>query len=859
MPGLAWLRERARRARLSDHAFPRWAYERARLLFRSIGRVIWILHLGWVDSVRRIAREDDGWVVEGWAYHRGTDFGTDRRYRAWLARGLRKIELPVEPIREIEVRAGARAAEHDYSWDAYRLRVPDEVMADLPANGPWHLHLEIRGNGHRVRGPGRRVSLSGGAAFRRQIPLGDGRVAGPVVEEGRLTFATEERPAVAQRVRWSHGSVTAWVEPGVRITSARVVARDQEGSATVTDDDGGTARIDITLPEWESENWYSGADREAWSLEVTTPTGRTPLTVGPQTVLEVDPSVDGRLETGARHEVEIVVAPVRVVVDEVRVDPDERVLHLSGSHDGSPDLRLVLRSRFVNIPVEVTSQEDGRFAARAPLRLSRWGGPELPPPIGTYALVARVGAAAYPTELTADVGEAFPVAHEFDEYRLRLSTPRRPQLAVRFGPPRTEEEYGSWRQNQLRERFTVDTTPEDAVYFESFFGRNATCNPRAMDAEVALHHPELPRYWGVQDLSVAVPAGATPLVRGTTEWWRVRHSARWVVTNEWLRGSFVKQPFQTVLQTWHGSMYKQIGLDRGGRGKAHLQVVRQELDKWDLFVSQAAETTPIIRRAYGLGEQVIETGYPRNDELYETDEATVAALRQRLGIEPDVKVVMYAPTWRESVQEDVELLDLTELGEVLGEGFMLLRRGHVRTLGGTYAAEADNVLDVSTYPQINDLLRVADVLVTDYSSMMFDFSVTGRPMVFYTPDIDQYNDPKVRGSYFDLEERAPGPVTREVDEVVRLLRDVDAWAGDYAERYRAWQERYNTLDDGHASQRAVEALLAHRPSDERVPIGPDADPAEALPAESEGIERGEEFDYRDADEDVVVGSDDRPS
>src|SRR5690606_33485745 len=109
-----------------------------------------------------------------------------------------------------------------------------------------------------------------------------------------------------------------------------------------------------------------------------------------------------------------------------------------------------------------------------------------------------------------------------------------------------------------------------------------------------------------------------------------------------------------------------------------------------------------------------------------------------------------------------------------------------------------------------DLFHVTDLLVTDYSSMMFDFSVTAKPMLFFTPDIDQYTDAKVRGSYFDLEERAPGPVTRAVGDVADLIRSAGDWHPTFTQKYDAWRAMYNHLDDGHASQRAVDALFSFR-------------------------------------------------
>jgi len=273
------------------------------------------------------------------------------------------------------------------------------------------------------------------------------------------------------------------------------------------------------------------------------------------------------------------------------------------------------------------------------------------------------------------------------------------------------------------------------------------------------------------------------------------------------------------------------------QSQAQQNRLRTMTARFDHFLVRSEYDVDTLMAAYGLRAEPMRVGYPRNDALVDPAklEREVKALREQLGLTDRRTVVMYAPTWREAVQEEVSLLDLERLGPILGPGFTLLRRGHVRSLGNSAAARAANVLDVSTYPQINHLLGVADVLITDYSSMMFDYTVTGRPIVFYTPDIDDYTDDKVRGSYFDLEERAPGPVTREVGDVVRLLRSLDAWPAEYAERYRAWEERYNVLDDGHASRRAVQALLDFRP-DGRPRSWGDVDQEAVFDSDTEGPE-----------------------
>ena len=803
----SWFRELVKRARASDSPALRLIYRWVRWAYRVVGRTVWPLGLGWVQSIRRLRRTPDGWMVEGWAYHRGTDFGDSPEFTAWLVRrGKRRIRLSAETTYDMEARAAAKAAEYDYARNSFRVAVPDKVMESLPA-GRWRIRVQIRGNRHRVRGWFQIPSMLGSAVVAGPRHTADALVGPVVVPEAGVFWQRRPLPDVVATSVDQTASGFAIAVEGRIPEAARWVGLDQE-SAALTVDPSGVLRG--SLPRWVASVRDPSGWRRAWSIEVRFGQQWQRLAAGADLVSAATTAV---VRSDSSGNLQIVDTPVHVIAEDVEFVPGAvSTVRVTGRFRGTGELQLAFRSRFETIPVDVTTDGD-RFTATAALQISRWGGPLLPPPLGAYSLVAFANDRVQSTFIDSGLGERLPESYSTDEYRLRFTGDLRDQFGLRFGPPRTDAEFGAWRQLQMRERFTTgDVEPLDAVYFESFFGRNATCNPLAMDAELAQRHPDVPRYWGVQDRSIVVPPGAIPLVRGTQEWWRVRSSARWIVTNEWLRANFVKQPFQTVLQTWHGSMFKQIGLDRGGRGKAHMKIVDQERVKWDLFVSQAPETTPIIKGAYDLGDQVIECGYPRNGELREfSDESRQVKVRQRLGIPLDTTVVMYAPTWREDVQGEVELLDLEGLGPALGESFTLLHRGHVRSLANTVAARASNVLDVSTYPQINDLLGVADVLITDYSSMMFDFSVTGRPMIFYTPDIEIYTDANVRGSYFDLEERAPGPVTRDVREVVRLLRNLGSWEDQWAEKYRSWQQRYNVLDDGRAAERAVDALMTFHP------------------------------------------------
>jgi CDP-glycerol glycerophosphotransferase len=177
-----------------------------------------------------------------------------------------------------------------------------------------------------------------------------------------------------------------------------------------------------------------------------------------------------------------------------------------------------------------------------------------------------------------------------------------------------------------------------------------------------------------------------------------------------------------------------------------------------------------------------------------------------------VRVVLYAPTYRDHIVDSrgryrLDLhLDVERLRSAIGHDSIVLFRKHHR-ISDVVPATADGfVRDVSSYPDGTDLLLAADVLVTDYSSMMFDFANTGRPMLFFTYDLETYRD-QVRGLYFDLGERAPGPLLRTTDDLAAALIDIDGLQARYAGRYAQFVANFCELDDGRASARVVDGVF----------------------------------------------------
>ena len=797
------------RADTSDAGWIRWLISRARVAYRFVGRTVPALHLGWVSQASQVGWDGDALRIQGWGYTRGTGFDNPPKIEVWLSRRFSpRIVAEVSSVSGNQVIVAARQAEFDYGNTAFEATWDAAALGRISRPGAWQVRVQISGGGRRFWGPIRSLSPFGSGSTMGPRRQDDGTLLGPVWRERRGLVVVRHRPAVTVvGVKVNGRTLTVALDKPVN--SLALVSETQQPAtfARTVDDTTFTAELPDRMPA--SDPRSGRLIPASWSLETRHRGRARPIhLLGEGVAARPDSTVIVRGDREGR--LEILDVPVVVRVDSVELERDE-VVRLEGQILGDPrDLTLWLAGSRSALPVELTVEAD-RFVGRARLRLSTWGGPELPPVTGPYSLHARSGEESLPTFVSDELARQMPSAHLVTEYQVRFQLDRRDQFRLYVGPPRRPSELGSFNQRRLQRSHNAGATPQDAVFFESFFGRNATCNPRAIDAEIARRYPDLPRFWSVRDLSIAVPDGALPVVAGTTEWWRARTSSRWVVTNEWLRPNFRKQPFQTVLQTWHGSMYKKIGLDRANMSRRHYRLLREERAKWDMFISQNAPGTEIIKSAYEFGdEDVIESGYPRNDELQATGDEQRAAIRARLGIADGVRVVMYAPTWRlpDVEGKDADFVDLPQLVRDLGPGWVLLLRGHVRTLGLSDAIEDDGILDVGTYPQVSELFMVADALITDYSSMMFDYSVTGKPMIFFAPDIDEYSDDAVRGAYFDLEALAPGPVVRTQAEVRDLLLAPElGWHDGFAGKYADWVKMFNHRDDGLASRRATDALF----------------------------------------------------
>ncbi|MFE1249731.1 CDP-glycerol glycerophosphotransferase family protein [Streptomyces sp. NPDC058741] len=382
------------------------------------------------------------------------------------------------------------------------------------------------------------------------------------------------------------------------------------------------------------------------------------------------------------------------------------------------------------------------------------------------------------------------------------------------------------RDHQYRRALGRPVDPHLAV-FAAYWNRGVACNPAAIAAKLAELAPWTHAVWVVTEQNAALlPPGTDHVVPGTRRYWEVLATAKYLVNNVNFPNAVVKRPDAVHVQTHHGTPLKRMGLDQMAFPAAaqglDFQALLERVDKWDFSVSANSHTTRMWERAYPSRYVSLDYGYPRNDVYYTAGARDVRAVRDRLGIAPGRRAVLYAPTHRDYEAGWTPRLDLATLADRLGEDTVLLVRGHYFYGGAasplTHLRRTGRIIDVSSYDPVEELCLAADVLVTDYSSIMFDYANLDRPIVIHADDWETYRT--TRGVYFDLTAEAPGPVSRTQEELTEILGG-EAWHDDNAAKTRAvFRRRFCEYDDGRAAERVVRRVFLGQDGRDLPPVLP---------------------------------------
>lgn len=385
------------------------------------------------------------------------------------------------------------------------------------------------------------------------------------------------------------------------------------------------------------------------------------------------------------------------------------------------------------------------------------------------------------------------------------------------------------RDAAYRIKMTLDAPKakidEKKVYFQTFSGRGYSDSPKAMYLYM-LNAPEYRDHhfvWSFREPEkfAFLKNERTEIVkfRSRADNIALRTSKYWISNYRMLDHQHPRRG-QVYVQCWHGTPLKRLGydLEASDNSMNSLREIRSkyrtDAKKFSYLLSPSPFCTEKFATAWNLVKtkqtyKIIEEGYPRNDRLINADGQERNELRKALGVEGK-KVILYAPTWRDNQHTSGEgytyktEVDFDRLREELGDEYVILFRAHYLVANSfDFGRYRGFVTDVSSYSDINELYIAADILITDYSSVFFDFANLRKPEIFYMYDLEEYAG-ELRGFYFSLDE-LPGPIVRDEDALIEAVRGCDEWQPD--EKYESFCAKYAPKDDGHASERVLARII----------------------------------------------------
>ena len=362
------------------------------------------------------------------------------------------------------------------------------------------------------------------------------------------------------------------------------------------------------------------------------------------------------------------------------------------------------------------------------------------------------------------------------------------------------------------------------IVFESFFGKQYSCNPKAIYEYMVKNYPNYKMYWSVDERFMTNFTGQNLQIirRFTLKWIWVMFTAKYWVTNCRMPMRVRKSKGTIYLQTWHGTPLKKLVFDmkevhiRNATTEQYKDDFYRESQRWDYLISPNGYASAIFRSAFRFDKEIIESGYPRNDILHTgNNDQYIGSLKKQLGIPMDKKVILYAPTWRDNEFHEAGgykfnlPFDIAELQKKYSETHVVLLRMHYLVAENFDLTSYQGfTFDCSSGVDINDLYLISDLLITDYSSVFFDYANLRRPILFYMYDIESYRD-VLRGFYFDIESEAPGPIVKDMTDLIAWIDrfNQDSSYLDYTEQYEKFYEQYCYLEQGISAERVIKNVF----------------------------------------------------
>ena len=366
--------------------------------------------------------------------------------------------------------------------------------------------------------------------------------------------------------------------------------------------------------------------------------------------------------------------------------------------------------------------------------------------------------------------------------------------------------------------------------FEAFNGRKYCDSPKAIYLEM-LNDKKYKDYkfvWAFvnpDEFKFLEKNPRTKVVKyHSDEYRKTFASAKYWFTPSRLPDYIIPKEEQVYVQFWHGTPLKRLGFDIEVKGKNALNTIKEWTQKYEYdarrytyMVSPSKFTTEkyisaFNLKAIGKDKCILETGYPRNDALFKYDEKYVNKLKKELGLPKDKKIILYAPTWRDDQHEagvgyTYKLgLDFDNFKKKFSKDYIILFRTHYLVAKAVDLSKYKGfIYDVSDYSDINDLYILGDMIITDYSSVFFDYANLKKPMLFYMYDLSDYKN-NMRDFYIDLDE-LPGPIVEEEEDLYKEIANIDKYWKKYEKKYEKFNKKYTYLDDENSSKRVLDEII----------------------------------------------------
>lgn len=359
---------------------------------------------------------------------------------------------------------------------------------------------------------------------------------------------------------------------------------------------------------------------------------------------------------------------------------------------------------------------------------------------------------------------------------------------------------------------------EDIIVFESGLGKQYSDSPRAIYEELVRRGDTRTKVWVYNQKLPTTDPHTIVVTRLSPQYFWYLARAKYWVNNQNFPYYVTRRKDGVYVQTWHGTPLKKMQHDLDaieGRDSGYLDRVTQASRQWSYLLSPSPYATSAFSTAFRHDATIVEQGYPRNDILSSSDvHALGESVRQKLDLPESKKVLLYAPTFRDDQNISRNKFgftlpfDLERFGAEHGGDYVLLLRTHVVVKNTIIIPDhlSEVVRDVSAHDDINELYVASDALITDYSSVFFDYSILQRPIIFFAYDLEKYRD-QLRGFYLDYDSDLPGPVVTSESELGNAISTLEERSLELSARSAAFAAEYAPEDDGSAAQRVVNAVF----------------------------------------------------